>query len=160
LGITPTRSRRRMKHLKHETSTKHQCAATIPLEMTGCESRPSAAHTGLVKGRIDGKIDRPHRPHSASLGICNRGLTPQISRRPSGPMRCRKHFSSTHAGPLRGRVHAQMEVAHAGVLQGTTCRCDESDPIEVISVCRELHDHNPVSLRASRAVHRAVVSAD
>ncbi len=26
---------RPVKHLKHETSTKHQCAATIRLEMTG-----------------------------------------------------------------------------------------------------------------------------
>ena len=39
---------RRLKHLKHETSTKHQCAATITLEMTGGGAGPSAAHTGLA----------------------------------------------------------------------------------------------------------------
>jgi len=46
-GITPTRSRRRVKHLKHETSTKHQCAATITLEMTSCEVGPSAGSHGF-----------------------------------------------------------------------------------------------------------------
>src|SRR5271166_4721850 len=45
--VTPIIARteaRPVKHLKHETSTKHQCAVTIRLEITG----PSAAHTGLA----------------------------------------------------------------------------------------------------------------
>jgi hypothetical protein len=45
--VAPTAARRdprALKHLKHETSTKHRCAATIRLEMTGA----GAAHTGLA----------------------------------------------------------------------------------------------------------------
>ena len=65
-GITRARSRRRVKHLKHETSTKHRCAATIGLQMTNCEAGPSAAHTGSVNVGDDGKIDHPQSPHSSS----------------------------------------------------------------------------------------------
>ena len=45
--VAPTAARRdprALKHLKHETSTKHQCAVTASLEMTG----HGAAHTGLA----------------------------------------------------------------------------------------------------------------
>jgi hypothetical protein len=89
-GIARTRWRRRVKHLKHETSTKHQCAATIRLEMTGRVARSGAAHTGLVlsmrlttglattllatrfamvsglvRDMIDAQFDHSHRRHSS-----------------------------------------------------------------------------------------------
>ena len=35
-----------VKHLKHETSTKHHCAATKSLEMTGCEGCVGAGSQG------------------------------------------------------------------------------------------------------------------
>ena len=144
MGITPTRSRRRMKHLKHETSTKHQCAATITLEMTGGEAGPSAAHTGLdaaaglvtrfamgsINSQIDAKIDHPHRPHWASLRICNRGSTPEISRRPSGPMRCRRHFSSTHAGPLRGRFRVLRQASPSLTSDRHLARLPHSEEVD------------------------------
>ena len=42
--IVARRDARAVKHLKHETSTNHQCAATTWLEIAA----PGAAHTGLV----------------------------------------------------------------------------------------------------------------
>ena len=63
--ITPIVARteaRPLKHLKHETSTKHRCATTMRLQ--GRDARTIAAHTGLVSTQSSRMNEQSgHRRH-------------------------------------------------------------------------------------------------